>query len=257
MITIGLVTINYKNAEDTIGLLSSLKRIHTEGIKIRQYIVDNASNDGSQEKIKKAFPKIISLKSLKNLGFAGGNNQGIARALKDGCDYVLLINNDTTISDKSFFTKMLKIRGDIISPRVRYRQNGKNLTDYGGRIDYFFGRNTHYLATPKTSPDYYSGVCLMIKKRVFSKISGMDESYFLYYEDADFCLNAAKMGFQIKDCPNTYINHHLSSSTNKLGKKKLIILADSHLRFCQKHLPIYSKPLYLSYNLYLRLKTLI
>ena len=257
MINIGLVTIHYKNSQDTKALLSSLKEVDTKNINLKLYVVDNASNNGTMEEVESAFPNIISIWSPKNLGFAGGNNLGIARALKDNCDYILLINNDAIINEKDFFANLLQSKGDIISPLVKYNIANQLTYDYGGRVDYLLGRNTHYSSFPSTTPDYYSGVCLFIKAKVFKKVKKLDDGFFLYYEDADFCLRAQEAGFKLGFCPQASIFHNLSSSTNKLGKKKLTILANSHLRFCHRHLPFYSIPFYLSFNLYLRLKTLI
>lgn len=256
MITIGLISIHYKNAKDTKALLASVEKVNSINFILKQYIVDNASNDGTMEEVEKAYPNIISIHSENNLGFAGGNNLGIARAIKNNCDYILLINNDTIINEKDFFDKLLLSKGDIISPLIKYHKNGKVTYDYGGIVDKIFGRNTHLHSLPSKTPDYFSGVCLFIKKEVFMRIK-MDDRYFLYYEDVDFCLRAKENGFKLGFCPSVSIFHSLSSSTNKIGKRKIIILANSHLRFCLKHLPIFSFPFYFTFNLYLRLKTLL
>ena len=168
-----------------------------------------------------------------------------------------MINNDATIEEKSFITKMISAKGDIISPVVRYKNKGVMTIDYGGMVDNIFGRNTHLHSLPKITPDYYSGVCLLVKTDVFIKNGVLDDKYFLYYEDADFCLRAKKNGFKLGFSPESSIYHDLSSSANKFGKRKTIILANSHLRFCFRHLPIYSAPFYLAFNLYLRFKTLL
>lgn len=257
MTSIGLVTIHYKNFQDTNALLTSIYKTDLKGISLKIYVVDNASNNDTMEKVEKANPKIFGIHSAENLGFAGGNNLGIDYALKNGADYILLINNDAVINDKDFFQKLLQSKEDIVSPLVKYYVDGQLAFDYGGKVDTLFGRNVHFHSQPSKKPDYYSGVCLFIKKKVFKKLNGLDDGYFLYYEDVDFCLKAKKLGFKLGFNPQVSILHNLSSSSNKLGKKKLTILANSHLRFCLKNLPVYSFPFYLAFNLYLRLKTLI
>lgn len=253
MITIGLITVNYNNSKDTKKLLESVKKIDKKNLRLIQYVVDCGSKDGSQGEIEKAFPNIISIKSPTNLGFGGGNNLGITRALEDKCDYLLLINNDALIKDKYFLKNLLYTKGDIISPLVKYKLNGLEAFDYGGKVDRLFGRNTHYHSLPSITPDYFSGVCI-IKQKVLKKIGGFDANYFLYYEDADFCLRAKKNGFKLGFCPESSIFHNLSATANKFGKRKIKFLADSHLRFCLQHLPVYSMPFYLGFNIYLRLK---
>lgn len=251
-----VITVNYNNGNLTSDCLKSFAGLDTTGIDINLVVVDNGSTEEASQQLEKKTKNAKFLYSKTNLGFAGGNNIGIKYALKNNADYVLLINNDATVEDKDFFQKMLDAKGDIVSPLVKYRHEGKLTYDYGGKVDYYFGRNTHINNKSDVSPDYFSGVCLLIKASVFKKVSGLDDGFFLYYEDTDFCLKAKKLGYSLKFCPSVSIFHHLSMSANKLGKKKLIILANSHLRFCSRHLPIISAPLYLSFNLYLRLKTL-
>lgn len=250
-----VITVNFNNGGITKECLASFAKVSKKNIDLNLVVVDNGSTEPASIKLEKQ-KGIHFIKSKTNLGFAGGNNLGIKYALSQGADYLLLINNDATINEKGFFDNLLKAKGDIVSPLVKYKSEGKPTTDFGGKVDKIFGRNTHYLTKPSLKPDYFSGVCLLIKSNVFEKIGLLDDHYFLYYEDADFCLRAKKAGFKLGFSPKSSIFHNLSTSANKFGKKKIIILANSHLRFCLLHLPLTSIPLYLSFNLYLRLKTL-
>lgn len=254
---VSIITVNFNNGHLTSETIKSFTKVSKTGVNLTVTVVDNGSIELRSLKLKEEFPKIHFIKSKKNLGFAGGNNLGIKHALKNHADYILLINNDATIKNKDFFQELLKIKGDIISPKVEYVKNGKTTLDFGGKVDYLFGRNYHLNKKTHIKPDYYSGVCLLIRSEVFRKVGLLDDNYFLYYEDVDFCLRAKKIGFKLKYCPTAKIFHHLSMSTNKLGKKKISILADSHLRFCREHLPKTSMPFYLAFNSYLNLKTLI
>jgi len=207
--------------------------------------------------LEKKLPIVKFIYSKENLGFAGGNNLGIKYAIRTGADYILLINNDATVIEKNFLSKILRVKGDIVSPMVKYKNKGTITYDYGGLVDKLFGRNTHLHSLPIETPDYFSGVCLLIKSKVFRKIGLLDDHFFLYYEDVDFCLRAKKAGLKLAFSPNSSIFHNLSTSANKFGKRKILILAKSHLRFCLKHLSILSMPFYLAFNLYLRLKSLL
>jgi GT2 family glycosyltransferase len=222
------------------------------------YVVDNGSTDGSLTYLKK-LKYITLIKSKNNLGFAGGNNLGIKKALADKNDYIFLINNDATCPDPDTIEKLIQKNKGISAPIVSFKRGDEVVYDYGGKIDKVFGRNTHYESPFKIENlypkgDYYSGVCLLISAKVFNKIGFLDESFFLYYEDVDFCLRAKAAGFKLTLCDSVTINHNLSSSTNKLGKKKIKILADSHFNFCLKHLSPMSTPFFLAFNVYLRLK---
>lgn len=251
-----VITVNYNNGLITLDCLRSFDKVDQSGSDLSFVVVDNGSSDDASKRLSKQAKHVKIIRSETNLGFAGGNNLGINYALKNRADYILLINNDATVENKNFFIKLLEAKGDIVSPLVKYRQGGAVLYDFGGKVDYIFGRNTHLHVLPNVSPDYFSGVCLFIKTKVIKKIGSLDDRYFLYYEDADFCLRAKKEGFTLGFCPQSSIFHHLSISANKFGKKKISILANSHLRFCRRHLPVISTPFYFAFNLYLRLKTL-
>ncbi len=255
---IAVIIVNYNNSLLTQKCLRSVirEKKRNSSFTLSIIVIDNGSSDRLPSDGGVKNSGITLIRSNKNLGFAGGNNLGIGMAMRNKADYVFLINNDAFLKTKDFFAKMLACGFDITAPLVSYRIGKQLKHDYGGKVDYLFGRNTHFLSSPKSKPDYYSGVCLLIKSSVFKKIGELDEGYFLYYEDADFCLRAQKSHLSLGFCPQAVIFHRLSSSTNKLGGKKLRILAQSHLRFCLKHLSWAFSPLYFSYNLFLRLKSL-
>ncbi|HEX8932131.1 MAG TPA: glycosyltransferase family 2 protein [Patescibacteria group bacterium] len=255
---VGIITVNYNNYEDTANCVTSLGVLDSSLTDNHIYVVDNGSGKTVLQKIKK-IKKIILISSKENLGFAGGNNLGIKKALADGCDYVFLINNDAMVTDPETIYKLVLKNKGISAPVVKFQRGGEDVFDYGGRVDKVFGRNTHYespflLDDFYPTADYYSGVCLLINSKVFKKVGYLDESYFLYYEDADFCLKAKSAGYKLTLCPEVTILHKLSSSTNKLGGKKVRILADSHFRFCLNNLPPTATPFFIAFNIYLRLR---
>lgn len=251
-----VITVNYNNGEITKECIRSFAKVCNKNIDLSFIVVDNGSTEEASLLLEKDLPNVKFIYSTSNLGFAGGNNLGIKLALKNGADYVLLINNDAVINECNFLIDILKVKADIVSPLVKYLYKGKTAYDYGGKVDKIFGRNSHLHFLPNKTPDYFSGVCLLINTKVFKKTGLLDDKYFLYYEDADFCLRAKKHGFKLGFCPESSIFHNLSTSANKFGKRKTYILANSHLRFCTRHLPLYAFPFFLVFNLYLRTKTL-
>lgn len=100
-----IVTINWNGLEDTVECLESLHDLDYPNYKI--VVVDNGSKNKEADKILKQFPDVTLIKNKTNLGFTGGCNKGIERALKDGADYVLLLNNDTIVT-KNFLNKLVK-----------------------------------------------------------------------------------------------------------------------------------------------------
>ncbi len=250
---IGAVVVNYNNPESTRETLSSLlQQSNKKEFELKIYLINNGCTDTDSANLAEEFESVILLESKTNLGFAGGNNLGIKKALVNRCDYLLIVNNDVTILSDNFFETLLKSTSDITAPLIEYKREGKTIYDFGGKVDLLFGRNTHLTKAGK--PDYFSGACLFVKSQVFKKLIGFDEKFFLYYEDVDFCLRAKCAGFTLGQAVNAKVFHLLSDSTNKLGVKKIKILAASHLRFCLKHLSIFSFPLYYFFNLYLNSK---
>jgi len=176
--------------------------------------------------------KIIVVDNSKtNLGFAGGVNVGIKEALKNGAEAVLLLNQDTKV-EKDFLSPLLENQADIVGPVIKFKRRGEWVYDFGGRINWWLGENKHWeIQNPKSKIqnkfkiknskikdiDYISGCAMMIRRGVFEKIGLFDERYFLYFEDADFCLRAKKAGFKIAIEPNSIIVHYLKEG----GKKPL------------------------------------
>jgi GT2 family glycosyltransferase len=251
---IGAIVVNYNNPASTSKTLNSLlSKVNKEKFILNIYLVNNGCTDTDSNGLIKEFGSVNLIESKINLGFAGGNNLGIKKAMEDRCDYLLIVNNDVTILSDNFFESLLDFPADITAPLIEYKQDGRVIHDFGGQVDYLFGRNTHLHS--KGEADYYSGACLFVKRIVFEKLKGFDDKFFLYYEDVDFCLRAKNSGFSLGLNLEVKVFHLLSDSTNKLGPKKIKILAVSHLLFCRKNLSHFSFPLYFAYNLYLRIKS--
>ena len=232
--------------------LKSLQLIKiSAGWEIKVVVVDNSRKIPNfkfqiSNKFQILNSKLIKLiKNKKNLGFAGGVNVGIREALKNGAEAVLLLNQDTKV-EKDFLSPLLENPADIVGPVIKFQRGGNWVYDYGGRINWWLGESKHWeLQTaeckmqndnsklkiksnrghlgrwPEGTPprwreiDYISGCAMMVRRRVFEKIGLFDERYFLYFEDADFCLRAKKAGFKIAVEPKSVIVHYLRE-----GKKK-------------------------------------
>ena len=96
-----VVILNFNGVENTIECLESVfKTENNKGFLYEVIVVDNASRDGSVEKIRNKFKNVILIENQKNLGFTGGCNEGIRYALKSGADYIMLLNNDTRLDDR-------------------------------------------------------------------------------------------------------------------------------------------------------------
>ena len=257
-----IIILNYNGGEDTVKCLTSLSEAKIlDQAKI--IIVDNASTDNSVELIKKNFPSIKIIQNKKNLGFAGGNNVGIKDALQRGADYALLLNTDTLVK-KNILTSLVKhLESDetfgIAAPAIEFKINNESLYDLGGKVNWFTGRTTHNDVKKIPSwkepikVEFVTGACMLIKKEVFEKIGLLDERFFMFFEDADFCLRARKAGYSTWVVPEAQIYHKLSASVNKTPKKYQYLLK-SNLKFINKHLNTIFKPIGYLYLLLLAFK---
>lgn len=239
-VKIVIVVLNYKGLKDSLECLESLRRCAKGNYDVEIIIVENGSGDGSAEALAK-IKDIHLLVNDKNLGFSGGMNSGIKYALKRNTDFVVVLNNDT-IAEKNLITSLAKSAqyADIVVPKIyfasgfefhktRYKKAdlGKVIWYAGGYIDWqnILGRHIGVDQVDRgqfaksKEIDFATGACMLIKKEVFQKIGFLDDKYFLYLEDMDFCVRAKKAGFKIVFAPKAILWHKNAVSTGGSGSK--------------------------------------
>ncbi len=241
-----IIIINFNGWKDTQECLASLDKVNYDNFEI--VLVDNASKERPQEADLKEFPnlKILYQFNKENLGFAGGNNQGIKIALSKGADYILLLNNDTVVAS-DFLSELVKegeedSKNGILGPLIYFYDRKDVIWSAGGRINKRFYRGeligyqeedkNQYQATEQV--DYISGTCLLIKREVIEKIGLLSEDYFLYYEDTDWCQRAKLAGWRCLFVPSSKIYHKISSSTREFSYPYIYYHSRNGLIFCLK-----------------------
>jgi GT2 family glycosyltransferase len=237
---VSIIILNWNGWQDTLECLDSLKKITYRNYEA--IIVDNASKNDSVSQIKNYLAKnnppaggndlnFITLDS--NLGFAGGNNAGVKRALKQKVDYILLLNNDTIVAP-DFLDKLVEAgesdpKCGIAGPKI-YFETDKNRIWFGGGYFSWFGGGRHleYDVIDKNPDDrktkevdYMTGCCFLIKRAALEKIGLMNEDFFLYYEDTEWSLRAREQGYKIIYAPSSRIWHKVSRSTKPETNKKV------------------------------------
>lgn len=177
------------------------------------------------------------INTQENKGYAGGMNTGIKHALQSSFDYLLLITNDMTF-ENDFIAKLKKhveeSKADI-GGFIVLNEKGNVWFD-GGEID----TNRYSAGHLKNKTDYISGCCMLIKKDVFNEIGMFDENFFMYYEDADFCIRARRAGFHI-NIDTALTAYHNTAHSPQATKNMQYYLARNHLYFLKKHAPIHIK----------------
>jgi GT2 family glycosyltransferase len=237
---VAVIILNWNGKDETIECLESLGNMTYQNYKI--LIVDNASSDGSVEVLRQRYPAMELIVSGRNLGFAGGNNLGIKRALESGTDYLLLLNNDTTV-EPGFLGKMVGTAESapgigIVGPKICMYSDPGKIWSAGGRIDMFAGKIGNLgEGLPEKDfsgvrdVDYVSGCALLIKAEVARRIGLMDERYFLYFEETDWNVRAHKAGYRSVVDYDARIFHKAGISTAKVK--------DSDYYYGPRNLPLF------------------
>lgn len=246
---VAIILVNYNSWEETRACLQSLQKINYQSIEI--ILVDNNSN----QTIKFDEFKVEQIFNKQNLGFAGGSNLGIKKALKNGADYVLLLNNDTVVKP-DFLGKLIKAgetdkRVGILGSKI-YRFNSEEVCFNGGQINWLKTKGVHWERENQTETkevDYLTGACLLIKREVIKKIGLMNEDYFLYFEDVDWCLKARKVSYKCLLIGASQIYHKVSASTKAGSFSYIYYHTRNGLLLAKNNASFFVKILAYSYSL--------
>lgn len=240
-----VVVLNWNGADDTLECIASIKDSDYDLYNI--VVVDNASDDESVKIIKKTYPEVKLIECGENKGYAGGNNAGINYALQNKADYVWLLNNDVVVS-KNALSEFVKVANQddsigILGSKILSYWN-RNVIDYaGGLVSLRDGTSSHVGFNEidegqygdQVETEYVTGASLFISLAAIKKIGLLDESYFLYYEETDYCCRASKLGLKVVYCPRSLVYHKVSASTSKSGKDILYYMTRNRLYFLEKN----------------------
>ena len=225
--SIAIIIINWRKYNLTKNCIQSVFKSTYVNFKI--IIVDNEyQNNGFAEFEKN--DKIHIIKNEKNEGFARANNQGIKYSLKNGFDYILVLNNDTEIKNNllySLIKQSNKLNQKIIQPLI-LNYDGTKIWNAGGTINNFFGtfqtnkkgESFKNFKSNMDFTDWFTGCCVLIKSEVFSHVGYFDERFFAYYEDVDLSIRLKKMGYSVALMTDSYLQHYESASSKSINKIK-------------------------------------
>lgn len=259
---IGVVTVTYNSAEVLPEFFDSLAAQTFREFTI--YVVDNASKDETLRLCagRPDLPLRI-LPNETNVGVAEGNNQGIRAALADGCDAVLLLNNDTVFPPELFnqlWVGMEHYGCAMTTPKMYFHSNPRRIWAAGGFFQRGFGYRTQHYGMRQMDDGQFDQVrtvtytptcCVLIHKEVFACVGLMDASYFVYVDDADFMYRAHKDGKVLKYLPHAVLWHKVSALTGDMSPFTIRFCTRNRMYFLRKHLSVHQarawKLLYQSY----------
>lgn len=244
---VGIVIPNWNGTQDTLECLESLKGLVYANHRV--YVVDNGSATPCADSIRASFPSVEVIRLDRNLGFAGACNVGIRQALADGAQYVWLLNNDTAV-DANALTAMVEAAEDdpycgIVGSKILYYDNPNIINHAGGRIRPWIGRCEHIGCGTLdggqfdniAEVDYVTGCSLLAKKAMIEEVGLMDEDYFLYWEETDWCLRARRKGWRVKYAPHSRVYHKVSRGLGRASLVTTYYWARNSLLFFHRHYP--------------------
>lgn len=201
------VVVNWNGGEQNLTCVANLL---AEGLKPEQVLfVDNASTDGSRERVQAAFDGLVLIAESTNTGFGEGANRGIQRALDQAARAVILVNNDIVFEDGVLAELIRELDRDpqlgIVGPRVLLAREPGTVWAAGGTLNHRQNLSTlighHAPDSPefrvRRKVDYVAGCAMAVRREVFEKIGLLDAAYFAYHEDLDFCISAKRAGFGV------------------------------------------------------------
>jgi GT2 family glycosyltransferase len=244
-----VIILAWNQKDMTVECVESFLASHYNNMHL--VVVDNGSTDGTSETLAGLFPQIKILRSLVNLGIAGGYNIGIEYAVEHGAKYVLVANNDIIVEQNmlQFLVEALEgiPKAGLGLPKIyHYYGDRKRLWCTGAYWRKFPPSIKMMGVNAKDSPrfsymrevEYAPSCCLLIKREVLETVGYFDTEYFFYYDDWDFSLRVRKAGYSIWFVPMAKVWHKVSMSTQKSEKpdRWWYILGKSTARYYLRHL---------------------
>lgn len=211
------IVLNWNGWQDTIECLEALRQCTYTNLTT--VVADNGSTNDSVARIKAARPDILLLESSKNLGFAAGNNIGIRHAIAHGAEYVWLLNNDTQPAPDALTALIVKAMTDdrigAVGSVCYYADSPATVEAWAGaRVNLWigYGRNS---TKPREDGWFHSlnGTSILVSTAAIKDAGLLDEGFFLYWEDTEFCLRLRKRGWRIAAAPGSRILHKVHGST--------------------------------------------
>jgi GT2 family glycosyltransferase len=258
----GVIILNYKDFNNTWACINSIRSLETQPQQI--VLVDNASDQDAKARFTNLYHNDLGIKLFQfkdNLGYAGGNNVGITYLIQQGIEVICLLNNDTILLP-GFFDSLLECFQsgpfpDIVSPKILCG-DGKTVWSAGERTLYHLlisrtckGRTDDNRLKIPTNPNCVTGCAMAVRANVFQRVGLLDESYFAYVEDIDFCKRSIDAGFKISVCPQARVIHKVSRTTGHLSPAQLYLKTRNRAYFIKKNISPVFWPISFSWYLFL------
>ncbi len=246
-VAVHIVILNWNGIKDTFECLDSLSVLTYPNIRV--HVIDNNSSNDEAKQIAERFPEINVIALDENKGFCGGCNVGMEAALKEGADFVMLLNNDTIVTD-SLIDDLLKGYEKLKSPgavsplilkypetekiwfsRATWESNWKTgearfrLTDIEDAAS--------FSETEPYESEFACGCCLLVSREVIDEVGLFDERYFAFFDEAEWCARMRRAGRPSYVVPTAKIYHKVGKSvpnlvmTYLMSRNRMLLLSEN------------------------------
>ena len=196
------LVLNWNNLPDTLECVDSVRRSDYSNLALR--VVDNGSREDPSAVLHESYPDVGVLRNPRNLGYGGGNNSGMKRAIDEGAAYILLLNNDVVVAPDCVRQLVAAAEADsrigMATPKVFYYDRPTEIYWDGGIVDWKSGELPHDSRRLPVEggivrSEWLTGCSLLVRVATIREVGLLDERYFLYFEDADWSVRAASRGW--------------------------------------------------------------
>jgi GT2 family glycosyltransferase len=251
---LSIIIVSWNVKDDLLRCLASLEE-NPPSESFEQIVIDNMSTDGTADAVRQEYPEVAIIENQKNKGFAVANNQGIK--VSSG-QYILLLNPDTIVHAQALDVlvgflddnpdvgvcgaKLLYADGSVQASvrrfpsfrAVLYRHTVFRLLRIF-RADYRRWSMKDFDYDRQMDVDQVMGSAMVVRRSVIEQVGGMDESFFMYYEEVDLCYRIKQAGWRIVFLPDAVITHLSGCSAKQIRLKRRIMMLKSMMVFFRKH----------------------
>ena len=255
MIDLSIAIVSYNTKEVLLDCLRSV-HAHTIAITFEVIVVDNDSRDGTVAALKEAYPDVRIVANPDNRGFAKAVNQALAVSRGR---HVLLLNSDTIVRDQALATMVGYLDGHTDVGAVSCKQRtaegrlSRTCFPFPSFRDHLCYSRLFQLFAPRTQEaaaatqavdctlsqdvDWANGACLMLPTELLRRLGGLDEGFFMYFEDVDVCRRLRQQGYRVRHLAEVEIVHLIGRSSGRDHERLQLVWEFSRIRYVEKHFP--------------------
>lgn len=254
---ISLVTVNYRSLDHLLGCLQSLPAAAGD-LTVESVVVDNDPSGGAEATLRERHPDVRVINNSENVGYARAVNQGIAATTGE---YVLVLNPDCEFREGALAvltdylhanTKAAVAGPKILNPDGSLEYSARSFPDH---LTFLFNRyslltrlfpdnpwSKRYLLTDWDhasirSVDWISGACMLVRRKAIDEVGSMDERFFMFNEDVDWCRRMKMAGQDVVYVPDAVVVHHIGASRKKVASRVIYARHRGMIHYFQKHHP--------------------